>query len=149
MFPPPGISLGDPEGVESRVFTGLRHGKGFTHRLHAELQNTDVEWDWHKSAASSKLSVRILPRVFQPFNQFPQRFVQRSWNTCLFAPVHNRSIHKVDLGLPLGKYVLQHAGTVLAGRVGALLHELPGVAVQFDSQGLRDRHTYREAVVKK
>ena len=45
MLPPPGISLRNPEGVEPRVFTGLRHGNGFAHRLHAELQNTNVEWN--------------------------------------------------------------------------------------------------------
>jgi hypothetical protein len=47
MFPPPGISLGDPKSVESCIFAGLRHGDGFAHRLHAELQDTYVEWDWH------------------------------------------------------------------------------------------------------
>src|SRR5580693_4750414 len=47
MLAPPGISLRNPEGVEPRVFTGLRHGNGLAHRLHAELQNTDVEWNRH------------------------------------------------------------------------------------------------------
>src|SRR5580692_11939925 len=47
MLPPPGISLRNPEGVEPRIFTGLRHGNGLAHRLHAELQNTDVEWNRH------------------------------------------------------------------------------------------------------
>jgi hypothetical protein len=40
MLAPPGIGLGDPEGIEPRIFAGFRHGYGFAHRFHAELQNT-------------------------------------------------------------------------------------------------------------
>ena len=52
MLAPPGIGFGDPESVEARIFAGLGHGDGFVHRLHAELQNSDVEWDDMKSLCS-------------------------------------------------------------------------------------------------
>ena len=59
------------------------------------------------------------------------------WDTCLLAPFHNRSIHKIDFGLPLGEHILQHAGTVLSGSVRASLHHFAGISVQLDSQGFR------------
>jgi hypothetical protein len=48
MFSPPGIGFGDPEGVEAGVLAGFRHGCGFMDGLHAELKNSDVEWDCHR-----------------------------------------------------------------------------------------------------
>src|SRR5882762_1645967 len=50
MFPPPGIGFGNPEGVETRILTGLGHGHGFLDRLHAKLKNSDVEWNSHSSS---------------------------------------------------------------------------------------------------
>src|SRR5258708_24586331 len=47
MFTPPWISFSDPEGIETRVLTGLGHSHGFTDRLHAELKDSDVEWNSH------------------------------------------------------------------------------------------------------
>ena len=48
MFTPPGIGFGNPEGVETRVLAGLGHGDGFADGLHAELKNSDIEWNRHK-----------------------------------------------------------------------------------------------------
>src|ERR1019366_9496610 len=52
MFAPPGVSFGDPEGVETRILTGIGHGHSFVDRLHAELKNSDVEWDGHDGRIS-------------------------------------------------------------------------------------------------
>src|SRR2546430_3791707 len=48
MLPPPGIRLSDPEGIEACLLAGLRHGNRFLDRLHAELQNADVERNSHE-----------------------------------------------------------------------------------------------------
>ncbi len=54
MLAPPGIRLRDPESIEPRVFAGLRHGNGFAHRFHAQLQNANVEWNGHDYTRSSR-----------------------------------------------------------------------------------------------
>src|SRR5208282_6443559 len=47
MFAPPGIGFRDPEGVEARVLARLGHGRGFVDGLHAELKDSEVEWNCH------------------------------------------------------------------------------------------------------
>src|SRR5579862_1753179 len=47
MLAPPGISFRDPKRIEPGGFTRLRHGDRLLYWLHAELQNTDIEWNWH------------------------------------------------------------------------------------------------------
>src|SRR5229473_1599523 len=53
MLAPPGIRLRNPEGVETGLLTGFGHGDGFVHRLHAELQDSDIEGNCHKDQASN------------------------------------------------------------------------------------------------
>src|SRR5919108_1821177 len=72
--------------------------------------------------------IGIFPGVLQAFDQFPQRFVQRCGDSDFVAPLYDRAIHKVDLGLALREHILQHAGTVLTRSVGALLHQLARIA---------------------
>ena len=86
--------------------------------------------------------------MFQPFDQFPQRLVQRSRHAYFFTPMHNRSVHEINFRLPLGEHILQHARPMLAGSVRALLHKLSRIAMQFDSQLLRDRLPFRDEVVE-
>src|ERR1700726_4877115 len=52
------------------------------------------------------MSVGIFPRVFQAFDQFPQRLIQRSWHVHFFTPMHDRSIHEINFGLALGEHIL-------------------------------------------
>ena len=66
-----------------------------------------------------------------------------------FTPLDNRSVHEIDFRLPLGEHILQHARAMLAGSVRALLHQLSRIAVQFDSQLLRNRLAFRDQVVEK
>jgi hypothetical protein len=72
--------------------------------------------------------------MFETFDKFPQRPIQRSWHAHFFTPMHDRSIHEIHFRLPLGEDVLEHAGTVLAGSVCALLYKLTRIAMQFNSQ---------------
>ncbi len=62
----------------------------------------------------------------RPLINCPQRLVQRSRHACFLAPLHDRAVHEIDLGLALGEDILQHAGAVLAGSVGAFLHQRRG-----------------------
>src|SRR6266550_9187174 len=59
MLAPPGIRLGNPERIESRLFTGLGHGHGFADRFHAQLQYADVEW----TTQSGSLQERSRPLI--------------------------------------------------------------------------------------
>jgi hypothetical protein len=52
MLAPPGISLSYPKRVKPRILTGLGHGDGFVRGLHAELQDSNVEWDSHDFSGS-------------------------------------------------------------------------------------------------
>src|SRR5208337_2357444 len=71
MLTPPRVRFGDPEGVEACVLAGLGHGCGFVDRLHAQLKDSDIEWNGHDgsgsvisfqlSALSSQLSVKAEP----------------------------------------------------------------------------------------
>src|SRR5438094_2623855 len=83
---------------------------------------------WHE-AFQNRRSRRIGPGVLKPFDQLPHRPIERSGNTRLLSPFDNRAVHKIHFRLPLGEHVLQHAGVVLAGRVGSFFNERAGIAV--------------------
>ena len=74
------------------------------------FQGRGLLFDKQYNTAANLLeqSVRIDPGMFQPFDEFPHRAIERRGDTCLLAPFHNRSIHKIDFGLPLGQNVLKH-----------------------------------------
>src|ERR1700693_1390847 len=67
MFTPPWICFCDPKGVETRVLTGPGHGRGFVDGLHAELKDSDVEWNGHNNRSQvsgvrqSKTLFSLLP----------------------------------------------------------------------------------------
>ena len=67
----------------------------------------------------------------------------------LLAPLHDRAIHEIDFGLALGENILQHAGAVFAGSVGAFLHQLAGIAMQFDPKSLGDGFAFGDQIVEK
>src|SRR4029077_15856385 len=50
MLAPPRICFRNPECVEARLLAGLGHGDGFVHGLHAQLQDTDIEWNAHEDS---------------------------------------------------------------------------------------------------
>ena len=81
--------------------------------------------------------------MLQAFHQCPQRLVQWSWDTHLFAPLHDGPIDKVHFGFASCENILQHAGAMLAGSSGSFLYELPRIAVQFDSQLPRHQNRSR------
>ena len=67
--------------------------------------------------------------MFQAFHQLPQRAVQWSGHAQFLTRICDSAIHEVNFGLPFRHDILQHAGTMLAGSIRSLLHELPGIAV--------------------
>lgn len=74
--------------------------------------------------------------MFQALDQFPESAIERRGYVRLLAPFHNRAVHKIDFCLSFGENILQHACAMLSGSVGALLNELAGVTMQFDSESL-------------
>ena len=90
----------------------------------------------------------ITPGVLQAFDQLPKSTIQRSGNSDPFAAFHDRSVHEIDLGLPLRENVLQHAGFVFAGGVRAFFHEGSGIAVQLDAQRFGDRFSFFDQSVE-
>ena len=80
--------------------------------------------------------------MFQTFDQLPDGKVQGSGHAEFLPPLHDRSVHEIHLGLPAGKYILQHTGLVFAGRVGGFHHHLFGIVVQFDAKSFGDGETF-------
>src|SRR5215470_13844705 len=91
---------------------------------------------------------RVLPGMLQALNQFPKRFVERCGHTGFLTPLRDSTIHEVNFRLALGEHILQHAGAMFARSVGALLHELPRIAVQFDSELFCDGFAFRDEVIE-
>src|SRR6266481_4269021 len=91
----------------------------------------------------------IAPGILQAFYQLPQRTVERRGHAQFFAAVDDGAIHEIDFGLALGENVLQHAGFVLAGSVGAFLHEGAGIAVELDAERFGDRLAFGDERVEK
>src|SRR5437016_14148510 len=92
---------------------------------------------------------RVGPGMFEPFDQLPHGPIQGSRHSGLLSPFHNRAVHEVDLGLPFGQHVLQHAGVVLARSACPPFHQLARVAVKFDSQSPGHSFPFRDEVVEK
>ena len=72
----------------------------------------------------------------------PDGKIQGGGDAEFLSPFHERSVHEIHLGLPAGKYILQHTGLVFAGGVGGFHHHLFGVVVQFDAQSIGDGETF-------
>ena len=72
--------------------------------------------------------------MLETFDQFPHHFVQGGRNSDFLTPFHDGAIHEINFSLTLGQDVLQHAGAVFAGSIGALLHQLSRIAMERDSQ---------------
>src|SRR6267154_3791468 len=82
---------------------------------------------------------RITPGMFQAFYKLPQCAVERRRYTEFFTAICDRAVHEVHFRLPLRKNILQHAGLVLAGSIGPLLHQRSRIAVKLYPERLRDR----------
>src|SRR5258707_3029495 len=93
-------------------------------------------------------SGRVGPGVLQSLDELPECSVEGRGYADLVAPAHDGSIHEVDLGLALGKNILQHAGRMLARRQGSFLHQLPWIAVQLDAERFGHLLPFRHQVVK-
>src|SRR5215469_15081658 len=76
---------------------------------------------------------RIGPGMFEPFDQLPHGPIEGSRHAGLLSPFHDRAVHEVDLGLPPGEHVLQHAGIVLARGACPPFHQRARVVMKFDS----------------
>src|SRR5262245_6556857 len=90
----------------------------------------------------------VLPGMLQALNQFPKRFVQRGGHAGFLAPFRNSAVHEIHFRLALGEHILQHASAMFARSVGTLLHELSGIAVQFDSEFFRDGLAFCDEVIE-
>ncbi len=86
--------------------------------------------------------------MLQTFYELPQSTIERRGHSEFFAAFGDSAVHEVDLGLPLGENVLQHAGFVLAGRIGAFLNQSAGIAVELDAERLGDRFTFGDERVE-
>src|SRR5258705_1588519 len=82
---------------------------------------------------------RITPGMFQAFYELPQCAVERRRHTEFFTAICDRAVHEVLFRLALRKNILQHAGLVLAGSIGAFLHQRARVAVKLYAERLGDR----------
>src|SRR5712692_8047005 len=86
--------------------------------------------------------------MLQTLYQLPKRAIERRGHTEFFTAVDNGAVHEIYLGWALGENVLQHAGLVLAGSVGAFLDERAGVAVELDAEGLSDGLAFGDECVE-
>src|SRR5260370_7532135 len=87
--------------------------------------------------------------MLQTLYQLPQRAIERRGHSEFFPTVCDRAVHEVDLGLAPGENVLQHAGFMLAGSVGAFLDEGAGIAMELDAERFGDRFTFGDERVEK
>lgn len=87
--------------------------------------------------------------MFESFDQLPHRAIQRGRHARFFSPFDNRAVHEIHFGLALGQHVLQHAGVVLAGGVGAFFDERSGIAVKFNAQGFGNGFAFGDQFVEK
>src|SRR5258708_11810834 len=71
--------------------------------------------------------------MLEPVRQLPERSVQGGGDADFLAPLSDGAVHEIDFCLALSQNVLQHAGAVLAGGVGAFLNELSWIPMKFDS----------------
>src|SRR5258706_15666199 len=71
--------------------------------------------------------------MLEPLRQLPERSVQGGGDADFLAPLSDGAVHEIDFCLALSQNVLQHAGAVLAGGVGAFLNELSWIPMKFDS----------------
>src|SRR6266481_8071936 len=76
MLAPPGIRFRNPECVEPGLLAGLGHRDRILHGLHAQLQNTDIEWNNHRESllAPGSGSRRL---SLNQFSNFDYRFSDR------------------------------------------------------------------------
>src|ERR1700733_9763499 len=95
-----------------------------------------------------KTLLRIAPRMFQPFDQFPKSLIQRRRNTSLLSPLHDRAIHKIDFRLAFRQNILQHAGPMLSRSVRSFLYKRARIAVQFNTKRLRDSFAFLNQIVE-
>src|SRR4029077_18324705 len=102
-----------------------------------------------RTAAGHCVLSRIGPGVFESFCELPKRAIKRRGNAHFFAPVCNCPVHEIHFGLAFGENVLKHARFVSAGSIGAFFHESARIAVQNDSQRLRDGFTFGNESAKK
>src|SRR5580700_9256595 len=100
------------------------------------------------SIAKMGRSVGVGPGVLEPFDEFPQCAIERRGHTGLFAPLHNCTVHEINFGLTFCKNILQHAGTVLSGRVRALLNQLASISMQLNPEGAGDRLPFPDEILE-
>src|SRR5260370_12841654 len=86
--------------------------------------------------------------MLQTFYELPQRASERSGYPEFLSTVCDRAVHEVHLGLALGENVLQHAGFMLAGSVGAFLDEGAGIAMELDAERVGERFNFGDARVE-
>src|SRR6266852_4095470 len=86
--------------------------------------------------------------MLQTFYELPQCAIERRGHSAFLATVGDGAIHEVNLGLALGQNVLQHAGFVLAGSIGAFLDERARIAVKLNSEGFGDSFALRDQRVE-
>src|SRR5258708_1203539 len=92
--------------------------------------------------------VRVLPGMFETFDQSPQRLVERSGHSDSVPPLCDGAIHEINFRQALGENVLEHAGAMFSGRVRAFLDELPGIPVQFDAKPPSHAFAFANQVIK-
>src|ERR1700740_3490890 len=147
MLAPPRIGFGEPERVKAGSVASLRHTHCLVERLHAELQDADLEGHAHRCDFSPfvdrrldarRLLNRIPPGMLQTFYELPQRAIEWRGHSKFLAAVRDGAIHEIDFSLTLGKDILQHSGFVIARSIGAFLDERARIAVKLNSEGLGD-----------
>src|SRR5258707_9019208 len=68
--------------------------------------------------------------MLETLRQLPERSVQGGGDADFLAPLSDGAVHEIDFCLALSQNVLQHAGAVLAGGVGAFLNELSWIPMR-------------------
>ena len=87
--------------------------------------------------------------MFESFCELPERTIERSRDAHFFTPIGNCAVHKIHFGLALGKNVLEHAGFVFAGSVGAFLHERARIAVKLNAKSFCDGFSFGNERIEK
>src|ERR1700682_6723731 len=86
--------------------------------------------------------------MFETLRQLPERSVQGRGDADFLAPLSDGAVHEIDFCLTLCQNVLQHAGAVLSGGVGAFLNELSWIPMKFDSPLCGNSFTLVDQIVE-